>query len=959
MCVESGLTRSKNNIGVAIKNLTDFSVATLIFWGFGFALMFGASQGGWFGHTGWAYPFNEHPGWQTAVFLFQTMFCATAATILSGAVAERMKFSGYIIVTLCISGILYPLFGHWAWNGNLNGTPTGWLEAKGFVDFAGSTVVHSLGGWIALACLIVVGPRIGRFSAKGEVKEFTAGNLPLSMLGVFLLWVGWLGFNGGSSLGVNDQVPGNIAKTYWAGATGALAALGVGWYLRKLPRAELLMKGSMSGLVAITANCHAVSGLSAILIGGIAALVMLGVGHLLEHFQIDDAVGAVPVHLGAGIWGTLAVALFGDPELLQTGLTRWEQLGIQILGIFICFVWTFGLGYLILQIINRVHPLRVSPDDEHRGLNISEHGATTETADLLRSMDLQAQSGDLHLRVPIDPYTEVGQIAKHYNRVLDKVSRDHDQLEHHVAERTFKLSQANTALRQEIHERQRAQDLLRESESRYRTVTENVYDMVWESDAQGQYVFVSPCHEDMAGYTPDELLSANIFSTVHPDDLERVVAEFRHIIQSQSSGQAIYRNKHKNGEWRWLETTGKTIRTTTGDIRAIGATRDITETIQAKEALRASQERLAGILNSAKDGVISIDEDQCITLFNQGAERIFGYQAGDVIGQPLDILLPPDVARSHRESIRAFSKSSSPPRYMGVYREVMGRRKDGTTFPAEATISKLVQNDHITCTVILRDITDRRQAEEELRRLNEELEQRVQERTEKLNAKNRELETFAYSVSHDLKAPLRAIDGYSRLLLEDFANRMNEEGLNFLQTIRRSSLQMDQLINDLLAYSRLERNAVTKYRINLPELIHTLIEEQGDLPAQNIELKVDLPYKWIEADSNALSQALRNLLENAIKFTRDCLHPQIKIGGRQTEQISSFWVRDNGVGFDMKYHDRIFEIFQRLHRVEEYQGTGVGLALVRKAAERMGGRVWAESQPGEGTSFHFELPRKP
>ncbi|MHC4269906.1 MAG: ammonium transporter [Planctomycetota bacterium] len=443
-CMESGLTRSKNSINVAIKNITDFGISTILFWSFGFALMFGATSGGWIGSTGFFLSLDAG-SWRISFFLFEIMFCATAVTIVSGATAERLRFRSYIIISIILAGLIYPVFGHWVWNGIQIRVPSGWLGMMGFVDFAGSTVVHSVGGWVALAALLVIGPRTGRFPAVGKHMKIHGNNLPLSVLGVLLLWIGWFGFNGGSTLALNDQVAAIITNTFLAGASGTMVTLTIGWIIRKQADAELVIFGSIAGLVAITASAHAVSTVFALIIGGIGGAVMLGVDYLLEYLHIDDAVGAIPVHLGAGVWGTLAVAIFGDEKLLNTGLNRGDQLLVQATGISVCFLWTFGTSYGLFLLINRFFPLRVSLEDERVGLNVSEHGATTELLDMFRTMDSQARTGDMSLRVPIEPFTEVGQIAERYNWVMDALQSE--------AAKTESSLQEKELLLREIHHR--------------------------------------------------------------------------------------------------------------------------------------------------------------------------------------------------------------------------------------------------------------------------------------------------------------------------------------------------------------------------------------------------------------------------------------------------------------------------------------------------------------------------
>lgn len=418
LCLETGLTRSKNNINVAIKNLTDFGISVVVFWACGYGFMFGASQFGWFGSTAFLPDLRQQGVWFAVFLLFQIMFCGTAVTILSGAVAERLRFDGYVILALLVSALLYPVFGHWAWSGLNNAELTGWLGQRGFVDFAGSTVVHTVGGWVSLATLLVIGTRAGRFSAGEAARHIPGSNIPIATLGVMLLWFGWFGFNGGSVLAMTEAVPVVIANTMLAGAAGLIFTLAFGWLRSQRADVGFVMNGALAGLVAITANAHAVSSLSAILIGGVGGLVMVGVKTLLEWFRVDDAVDAIPVHLGAGVWGTLAVALFGQPELLGTGLSFWSQLQVQVLGILACFLWVFGLAYFLISLINRLLPLRVTPAEEEIGLNVSEHGATTELLELFRVMDRQSRTGDLSLRVPVEPFTEVGQIAQRYNQVM-------------------------------------------------------------------------------------------------------------------------------------------------------------------------------------------------------------------------------------------------------------------------------------------------------------------------------------------------------------------------------------------------------------------------------------------------------------------------------------------------------------------------------------------------------------
>tara|TARA_B100000953_G_scaffold238632_1_gene200113 strand:+ start:826 stop:2691 length:1866 start_codon:yes stop_codon:yes gene_type:complete len=415
-CLEAGLIRAKNTINVVIKNTVDFAISVVGFGLIGFSVMFGPSILGWLGE-----PFsllNIASPHIYLVFVFQAMFCATATTILSGAVAERMSFYGYCFVAIFMVLMVYPVVGHWAWGGLLSSSEnSGWLTKLGFRDFAGSTVVHSVGGWVALAAVLKLGPRIGRFGPGSSPIE--PSSLTLTSLGVFLLWIGWLGFNGGSTLQASETVPLIVANTIVGGVFGIVASLILTRIRYGKPKALDILNGSLGGLVAVTAGCDAVMPWQAAIIGFIGGIVVAYVGLLLEKMRIDDAVGAIPVHLGAGVWGTLAVAVFVAPP---EGTSQLGFLGIQALGVGSAAIYVFPLSMLFFYLSGKLVRYRVSEQAEIVGLNIIEHDARTATLDLIRQMSYQATSGEFKQQVVVDAQTEAHHIATFYNAVLDRVN---------------------------------------------------------------------------------------------------------------------------------------------------------------------------------------------------------------------------------------------------------------------------------------------------------------------------------------------------------------------------------------------------------------------------------------------------------------------------------------------------------------------------------------------------------
>lgn len=464
--LESGMIRAKNSINVAVKNLLDFAISMLMFAAFGFSLMFGATNFGLFGsHVDFSASNNL-----SAFFLFQMVFCGTAATIVSGAIAERTRLITYMVVVVVLSGFTYPLIGHWCWGGALENTGSGWLAEMGFVDWAGTAVVHLVGGWASLAAIIAIGPR--RNYKRGKL---TGGHsLTLAIMGCFLLWFGWWGFNGGSGLNADDNVSIVLLNTNLGAVAGLLVAALWSWMRTRKTDVVDLISGALAGLVSVTGSCHAISPFAAIAAGVVGGLIALLSIELLRKWGADDAVGAFGIHGAAGIWGTLVFALFAPLDSLPAG-SREMQLWVQSIAVLAVCGFSFITIYGTLRLLKVFTRLRVRAGEEKTGLNVVEHGATNEVTDLLGAMNSHRQTGNFSTQIETDTDTEVGQIASQYNAVIERVN-------------------------EEVIGHQTTNRFLREEKLRLQSILEHAGVGIYQLDRDGRFQSANPTILEIFGY---------------------------------------------------------------------------------------------------------------------------------------------------------------------------------------------------------------------------------------------------------------------------------------------------------------------------------------------------------------------------------------------------------------------------------------------------------------------------
>lgn len=415
--IETGVVRSKNTINVAMKNLIDTVFSIIFFWLIGFGIMFGTDSFGLYGTDlflidGYDFELN-------GFFFFQAMFAATAITIVSGAVAERIKFNGYIVVAILVTSFIYPLFGHWVWNEN------GWLNKLGFIDFAGSTVVHSIGAWIGLAGTLILGPRLGKFK-NGQVKYFAPSNHNFIVFGVFVLFFAWFGFNAGSLLSFEPRVTSILLNTLLAAVFGGLGAWIVTLFHKRKVGVEIFSFGIIAGLVGITAGCNNLDTTQSAFVGFISAIIMhYGDIFLTNKLKIDDPLSVVSVHGFVGAWGTIAVGIFAT---LPENMTRFDFIYVQTLGVIVAFLFAFSLGLLIFLFLHKINLLRVRKKHEVLGLNTSEHNAVLPWVETIQSILHIMKTGNINKKIYEERDTEVGIVAKFFNYLLDMLRQSHAEL---------------------------------------------------------------------------------------------------------------------------------------------------------------------------------------------------------------------------------------------------------------------------------------------------------------------------------------------------------------------------------------------------------------------------------------------------------------------------------------------------------------------------------------------------
>lgn len=496
---------------------------------------------------------------------------------------------------------------------------------------------------------------------------------------------------------------------------------------------------------------------------------------------------------------------------------------------------------------------------------------------------------------------------------------------------------------------------LRESESRFKLFIDHAPAALAMFDSDMRYLAYSRRWLD-----DFQLGEQELYGLCHYDVFPEIDENLKSVHQRGMAGEIIRVDeecfRRRDGREQWLRWEVRPWHFDGGGGGGIVIfSEDISARIQAKQALRNNEARMRVLIGTIPDLIFLKDVNGVYLLCNPVLERLIGAPESDIIGHTDYDFFDAEQAEFFRGNDRRALEAMVPV----INEEWLTFAEDGYRglFQTVKTSVSDADGQLIGVLAVGRDITLLREAEEKLRLSNTSLEARVAERTAELEALNQSLESFVYSVSHDLKAPLRGIEGYSQLLGEDYADALDEDGRLFIANIRTGVARMGELIDDLLAYSRMERRRLDSLPVDLAALIGRILTEKADeIGARGAEVVTDLLPVYVHADISGLSLAIRNVLENALKFSAKTARPRIEINVRLLDGQALVQIADNGIGFDMLYHERIFEIFQRLHRMEDYPGTGVGLALVKKAVQRMGGKVWAESAPGQGARFYLQLP---
>jgi len=544
-------------------------------------------------------------------------------------------------------------------------------------------------------------------------------------------------------------------------------------------------------------------------------------------------------------------------------------------------------------------------------------------ADVARAV---SERGDYSLRAPRASEDETALLTDAFNRMLARIEAQTEALRRDEETRSFLAA-----------------------------IVASSDDAIVGKDLEGRVISWNAGAERMFGYAAAEMLGQPVTRLQSPDRPEEEAWILEQVRQGATRHYETVRLR-KAGTPVDLSLAVSPIRNAGGDIIGVSSiAHDITERKRTEREIQESRARFSGIIGSAMDAIISMDAAQRITIFNEAAEQMFRCPASEALGEPLDRFIPERFREAHRRHVDEFGRTGVTSRAMASLQPLAGLRADGEEFPIEASISHIEVGGQQTYTVILRDITERKRAEDQIRQLNAELEQRVAERTAELTAANKELESFTYSVAHDLRAPLRHIDAFSKILHEEFLAVLPPEAQHYLKTIRGSTAKMSLLVDDLLNLARVGRQELRRHPTPLSRLVEEVLADlKPETTGRRLEWHI-APLPAVECDPGLMKQVFANLLSNAVKYTRPRSVAVIEIGCRKTNGDTAVFVRDNGVGFNMKYASKLFGVFQRFHRADEFEGTGVGLATVDRIVRKHGGHIWAEAAVDQGATFYFTV----
>jgi PAS domain S-box-containing protein len=541
----------------------------------------------------------------------------------------------------------------------------------------------------------------------------------------------------------------------------------------------------------------------------------------------------------------------------------------------------------------------------------------------------------------------------------EMLQKAHSELELRIEERTTELEKANVTLREDITVRKRMEEALRNSEARYRALVEQIPVIAYTDSAEqmGQTLYISPQLKTILGYDPQEWIADNDLwlKIMHEDDRQRILAEYNRTTKTGDKFESEYRLLRRDGRIIWIHDEATLIRDPSGHpLFWQGIMQDRTEHKREEEALILAEEKHRSLTENSPDLIARFDRQLRYLYINSAAAKGGRYSPEDYVGKTLrEVGVESQEAQKWEECLITVFATGQIAELEDKFDTPQGIQYFCTKFVPERASDGAIRSVQS----IARDITENKQAEEEIRKLNAELEDRVEKRTAQLEAANKELEAFSYSVSHDLRAPLRHINGFAKLLSDQYQKELSEKGQHFLDVITDSAHQMGMLIDDLLQFSRTGRMELSISTVNMNQIVEDVKEQlRRENPERTIQWVIaQLPS--VQGDSAMMELVWMNLLDNAIKFTRNRKKAKIEIGSREENGEFVFYVRDNGVGFDMQYAQKLFGVFQRLHPTAEFEGTGIGLANVRRILVRHGGRTWAEAKLEKGATFNFSIPK--